>query len=133
MLWIRHLQIMIANSEVCVTNEMQVVWLQVCWLYHVWIRHIYTIILLKSVCRRSQTAGRNSCSIVSGDVSNCSYRLKIHPVTSSHLSSAYNFFIGEKHRKSLVNQVTSACVYLNDPATGYECQRSGPSLLGANE
>ena len=31
---------------------------------------IYTIICLKSVCRRSQTAGRNSCSIVSGNVSN---------------------------------------------------------------
>ena len=28
---------------------------------------MYTIILLKSVCRYSQTAGRNSCSIVSGD------------------------------------------------------------------
>ena len=26
-----------------------------------------------------------------------------------------------------------ACVHLNDPATGYECQRSGPSRLGANE
>ena len=32
--------------------------------------HIYTLILHKSVCRRSQTAVRNSCSIVSGDVSN---------------------------------------------------------------
>ena len=33
---------------------------------------IYTIILHKymCVCRRSQTSGRNSCSIVSGDVSN---------------------------------------------------------------
>ena len=31
---------------------------------------IYTIILHKSVCQRSQTAGRNSCAIVSGDVSN---------------------------------------------------------------
>ena len=49
---------------------------------------ICTIILLKSVCRCSQTAGRNSCSIVLGDVSNCSYRLTVHPVTSSHLSSA---------------------------------------------
>ena len=49
--------------------------------------HIYTIILLKSVCRRSQTAGRNYCSIVSGDVANGSYRLKVHPVTSSRLSS----------------------------------------------
>ena len=40
------------------------------------------------LCRCSQTAGRNSCSIVSGDVSNCSYRLTVHPVTSSRLSSA---------------------------------------------
>ena len=43
---------------------------------------------LKSVCRSQQTASRNSCLIVSGDVSNCSYRLKAHPVTSSRLSSA---------------------------------------------
>ena len=38
------------------------------------ITSIYTIIFHKSVClsvcRRSQTAGRNSCSIVSGDVYN---------------------------------------------------------------
>ena len=45
---------------------------------------INTIIL----CQRSQTAGRNSCSIVSGGVSNYSYRLTVHPVTSSRLSSA---------------------------------------------
>ena len=25
------------------------------------------------------------------------------------------------------------CVYFNDPATGYECQQSRPSRLGANE
>ena len=31
---------------------------------------IYTIILLMSVCQCSQSAGRNSCSIVSVDVSN---------------------------------------------------------------
>ena len=37
--------------------------------------YIYTIILLKSVCQRSQSAGRNSCLIISGNVSNCSYRL----------------------------------------------------------
>ena len=47
---------------------------------------IYTIIL--SVCRRSQTVGRNSCSIVSGYFSNFSYRLTVHPVTSSRLSLA---------------------------------------------
>ena len=34
-------------------------------------RFIYTIILHKSVCRCSQTAGRNSCSIVWGNVANC--------------------------------------------------------------
>ena len=43
---------------------------------------IYIIILLKSVCRCSITAGRNSCSIVSGNVSNCSYRLSVLPLTS---------------------------------------------------
>ena len=32
------------------------------------IAQIYTLILLKSACRCSPTAGRNSCSIVSGDV-----------------------------------------------------------------
>ena len=52
---------------------------------------IYTIIFLVSVCRCSQTAGRNSYSIVSGDVSNCSHRLTVHPVTSSRISSAYTF------------------------------------------
>ena len=49
---------------------------------------IYTIIIIKSVCRCPKTAGRNSCSIVSGDVSNCSYRLTVHPLTSSRVSSA---------------------------------------------
>ena len=53
---------------------------------------IYTIICLKSVClsvgRRSQTAGRNSCSIASGDVSNWSYPTEVLPLTSSRLSSA---------------------------------------------
>ena len=48
----------------------------------------YNIILLKSVCLCSQTVGHNSCSIVSGDVSNCSYCLTVHPVMSSLLSSA---------------------------------------------
>ena len=62
---------------------------------------VYTIILLKSVCRRSQTAGHNSCSIVSGDVSNCSYRLTVHPVMSSRLSSAKKFYKMRKTSKFL--------------------------------
>ena len=49
---------------------------------------IYTIILHKSVCRRSQTARRNSCSIVSGDVSNWSHPPKVHPVMSSRFNWA---------------------------------------------
>ena len=61
---------------------------------------IYTIIYLKSVSlsvsRRSQTAGRNSCSVVSGNVSNCSHRLTVYPVMSSRLSSAYHFFYTRK-------------------------------------
>ena len=43
---------------------------------------------LSYICRCSQTAGRNSYSISSGDVSNLSYRLKAYPVTSSRLSLA---------------------------------------------
>ena len=49
---------------------------------------IYTIIFLKSVCQHSQTAGRNSCTIILGNVSNCSHRMTVHPVTSSRLNSA---------------------------------------------
>ena len=41
-----------------------------------------------SVCRCSQTAGRNSCSIISRDASNCSHRRTVHHVTNSRLSSA---------------------------------------------
>ena len=75
------------------------------------------------VCRRSQTAGRNSCSIVSGDVSNGSYRqfglaIFLYTKTIQNLGE-----IGWLAR----------VVYFNDPATGYECQRSGPSRVGANE
>ena len=69
--------------------------------------------LFKSVCRCSHTRGRNSCSIVSGDVSNCSYRLEVHPLTSSRVSSAYHFFRCEKHSKPRGNRAASASVYFN--------------------
>ena len=57
---------------------------------------IYTIICLKSVCQRSQTAGRNSCTIVSGNVSYCSHRLT---VSCHEFASQFGlaFFIREKH------------------------------------
>ena len=62
-----------------------------------------------SVCRCSQTAGRNSCSIFSGDGSNCSYRLS--RVRISVQPSI--FFICEKHSKPRGNRATSASVYFN--------------------
>ena len=42
-------------------------------------------------------------------------------------------FIREKHPKPRGTRVVSACVYFNGTATGCECQRSGPSRLGANK
>ena len=38
-----------------------------------------------------------SCSIVSRDIPKCSYRLSFLHLTSSHLSSAEQIFIGENH------------------------------------
>ena len=62
------------------------------------------IIILECVCRCSQptlATGRNSRSIILGDVSNCSYRLSLLPLTSSHLSSAWQFFYRRKHQTNL--------------------------------
>ena len=84
------------------------------------IQHIYTIIQLKSVCRSSQTAGRNSCSILSGDVSICSYGLAVHPVTRSRVI----LFIREKHPKP------RECVYLNETATGHWSAAEPPKREG---
>ena len=67
-----------------------------------------------SVCRCSQTAGRNSCSIVSGDVSNCSYRLTVHPLSRVRVSVwPSNFLYAEKHSKRRGNRAASASVYFN--------------------
>ena len=52
-------------------------------IIYMW-QHLY----YNSVCRCSQTAGRNSCSIVSENVSNGSYHMTVYPVTNSRLSSA---------------------------------------------
>ena len=83
-----------------------------------WNGNIYTIILLKSVRRCSQTAGRNSCSIVSGNVSNCSYRLKVYPITSSHLNSAWHYFYTRKTSKTIANTASpTRVVNLIEPVT----------------
>ena len=79
---------------------------------------IYTIIFLLSlsvclsVCQRSQTAGRNSCSIVSGDVSNWSYCLTVHFVTSSRLSSAKQLFYMRKTSKTSGEIGSPACLFI---------------------
>ena len=55
-----------------------------------------------SVSRCFQTTDRNSFSIVSGDISNWSYRMSIASLTSSHLNSVRtHFYIDEKHLKHI--------------------------------
>ena len=49
---------------------------------------------LPKICRCSQTAGRNSCSIVSGDISNCSYRLLF---LSLYILVAIEFYVCTWH------------------------------------
>ena len=54
-----------------------------------------------SVCHCSQSTGRNSYSIVSRDVSDCSYRLSFIPLMSSHLSSAKHILYRVKNTQKL--------------------------------
>ena len=87
-----------------------------------------------SVCRRSQTEGRNYCSIVSGDVS----KLIVSSGSTSCHEFASQFGIAvclyAKHFQ-ILGEIgwLARVVYFNDPATGYECQRNGPSRVGAYE
>ena len=60
----------------------------------------YITILRKSVCRGAQSTGRSSCSIVSGDISNCSYRLSFLSLMRSHLSSAQEMLFRRKIQKT---------------------------------
>ena len=64
-----------------------------------------------SVCRCSQTAGCNSCSIVSGDVSNCSNRLKALPLDEFMSQFDIACFIRENTRK-LAETVSSTRVFI---------------------
>ena len=74
-------------------------------------RYIYTRIL-KSVCLSVDVSKRQVAILAqssSGDVSNYAYRLTVHPVTSSRLSSAYHFVIREKHSKTIAKTDPRAC------------------------
>ena len=88
-------------------------------------RYIYTIILLKSVCRCSQIAGRNSCSIVSGDVSNCSYQLTAYPVSHEFACQfSLDIFLYAKNTKKYREyRVAHATVYLNEAPTGLSTRK----------
>ena len=69
---------------------------------------IYTIILIKSACRCSQTAGCNSCSIISGDVSNWSYRLFVSTAGPfSHLFGLAIFYRQKTTKNYPENRVFS--------------------------
>ena len=60
-----------------------------------------TIFVPRPFCHLKYILSCNSCSIVSGNVSNCLYRLSFVPLTSSHLSSALQCFMGENHTKTI--------------------------------
>ena len=64
----------------------------------VWTQN-YSIILNKSLCRCSQTAGRNSCSIVSVDIISQTVRINCRSFLSRVRISIRHatFFISEKH------------------------------------
>ena len=60
-----------------------------------------------------------------GDVSNCSYRLTVHPVTSTRLSSALQFFNTRKSSKtSWKSDHQRACLF-EWPATGIVVSGAG--------
>ena len=78
-----------------------------------------TIILLinMSACRRYQTAGRNYCSIVSGDVSNCSYRLKALSLATPVSQFGLDFFPAEQgHLNGDGGQWVCLCTYARECA-----------------
>ena len=96
---------------------------------------IYTIILFKCVCRCAQTAVRNSCSIISVDVSNCSHRLKEHHLTSLVSVRRSNLFIRKKHPKTIANIESPARVFIwmnQRPASACRKGAITASRLGAS-
>ena len=88
----------------------------------------------------ANSTGLNSCSIVSGDASNCSCNLTVHPVTSSRISVWRSiFFIREPPPLQLsLKQSRPLLVNLSESPTGYclasfkrECPIMTQSLLSA--
>ena len=92
---------------------------------------IYTIILLKSVgVRKLQVAilARSSREM------SLTVHIVCHYILSRvRVSLRPRNFLYANNFQNLGEIGWPALVRLNDPATGNECQRSGPSRLGANE
>ena len=66
--------------------------------------------ILSTVCRRSQSRDCCSCSMVSGGISNCSYRLSLLSLTRSHLWSAQRRAQKSNLAVCLKKQVYNSCV-----------------------
>ena len=85
---------------------------------------------LNSVCRCSQTAGRNHCSMVSADVPNCSYRLTI-PASAHGFACQFGlafFYMRKTLKTSRKPGLQCQCLF-QCPATSYCHHRSGASRL----
>ena len=65
-----------------------------------------------SVCRRSQTAGRNSCSIVSVDVSNSYYRLTVSCHEFASLFGLAFFYTRKTSKISVKSAGQRVCVWM---------------------
>ena len=80
---------------------------------------VNTINLLKLVSMSQLPNCRSQfhCSIVSGDVSNCSYRLMVHPLTCSRISSAQQLFYTRKTPKNYREDRVQRKCRLHEPAS----------------
>ena len=84
-----------------------------------------------SVCRCSQTAGRNSCSIVSGDISVCIVWQTI--LSRVRVSARPSIFYIRKTLKTSGKPGRQCHCLFQWPSTSYCHQRSGPSRLAGTD
>ena len=70
-------------------------------------RQTVSLSLTLSVFRCSQTTDRSYCSVISGDISNCSYRPSLLSLARSHPSLVLSIGIGENPQKRVQKQKCS--------------------------
>ena len=107
------------------------------WIYYV----IYTIILHDSVCLSACLPACLSVCLSVGVrkrqvaiIARSSREMSLTDRSRVRVSVRPSNFVYAKNFK-ILREIgwLARVVYFNDPATGYECQRSGPSRLGADE